>query len=66
MDYIKTPIEVVGGIKIAGVYISSNIKTIRLRVIEAIVFGEIFGDSIFSEDLGIIPIAEEDEDNASE
>ena len=40
-DYINTPMEVVAGIKIASVYVASNIETIRLRVTEAIVFRKI-------------------------
>ena len=63
-DYINTPIEVVAGIRIAGIYVVSNIETIRLRVTEAIVFRKISIDSTFSEDMGIKPI--EDEDNVSE
>ena len=67
-DYLNTHIEVVDGIRIAGrasVFVSSKIQTIRLRVTDAIVVRKICGDSIFSEDLGLKPIKDEDEDNAS-
>ena len=63
-DYLNTPIEVIAGIKIAGVYIGSNADTIRLRLTEAIVFRKIYNkseDSIFSEDIEIKPIEDGDE-----
>ena len=40
-DYINTPIEVVAGIRIAGVYVGSNLEKIRLRLTEARVFRKI-------------------------
>ena len=40
-DYINTPVEVVAGIRIAGVFVNASIETIRLRVTEAIVFGKL-------------------------
>ena len=63
-DYINTPIEVTAGIRIANVFVNATIETIRLRVTDVIVFSKIEIESIFSEDLGITPI--KDEDNASE
>ena len=59
-DYLNTPIEVVAGIEIAGVYVGSNIETIRLRLMEAIVFRKI------SFDMEIEQIEDENEDDASE
>ena len=63
-DYINTPIEVIAGIRIAGVFVNTTIEMIRLRVTDVIVFSKIEIESIFSEDLGITPI--KDEDDASE
>ena len=67
-DYLNKPIEVIAGIRIAGVFVSASIETIRLRVTDAIVYRGIARESIFSEDLGITRIKDEDEneDNASE
>ena len=73
-DYINTPTQVVVGIRIAGVYVASNLETIRLRASDVIVYCKIprenicskDSNSIFSEDLGIKPIKSEDEDDASE
>ena len=73
-DYINTHIEVVVAIRIAGVYVASNLETIRLRASEVIVYRKIpresicskDSNSIFSKDLGIEPIESEDEDDASE
>ena len=63
-DYLNTPIEVVAGIKKARVYIGSNMETIRLRIMETIVFRKIYKDnksedSIFSEDMEIEPIEDD-------
>ena len=63
--YIDTPIEVVVGIRIAGVYVASNLETIRLRESEVIVYRKIPRESILSEELGIIPIVDKDDDDAS-
>ena len=62
-NYLITPIEVVVGIRIAGVYVASNLETIRLRASEVIVYRKIPRESIFSEDLGTKPIANVDEDD---
>ena len=60
-DYINTPIEVIAAIRIAGVFVNTTIETIRLRVTDVIVFSKIAIESIFSEDLGITHIKDEDE-----
>ena len=72
-DYINTPIEVVAGIKTAGVYIASNIETIRLRTPEVLLHRKIPREvacspkgSIFTEDFEIEPVGSEDEDDDSE
>ena len=65
-DYINTPMEVIASIRIAGVFVKAIIETIRLRVTDVIVFSKIEIESVFSEDLGITPIKDEDEDDASE
>ena len=73
-DHINTPLVVVVGIRIADVYVASNLEAIRLRAPEVIVYRKIpresicskDSNSIFSKDLGIEPIESEDEDDASE
>ena len=73
-DYINTPIEVVVGIRITGVFVSSAMETIRLRTSEVIVRRKIPKETIcskdnkgiFSKDLGIEPIEDKDEDDDSE
>ena len=47
-NYIDTPIEVVVGSRIAGVYVASNLDTIRLRASEVIVYRKIPSESICS------------------
>ena len=66
MDYLNTSIEVVVEIRIAGVYLASNLERIRLRASEVIVYRKIPRESMLSENLGIIPIADEEDDNNSE
>ena len=63
-DYLNTSIEVVAGIRLAGVYMASNLETIRLGASEVIIYRKIPRERILSEDLGIKPI--KDEYDASE
>ena len=66
MDYLNKSIEVVVGIRIAGVYVGSNLETIRLRASEVIVCRKIPRESVLSENLGIKPIAYEGDDSNDE
>ena len=71
-DYIRVPIEVVAGIKVVGVYVASNMETIRLRATEVLIYCKLPREdatsskgSVFT-DFEIEPIEDEDEDDASE